>query len=179
MWTNGGDRHWTKAQLVAETPKFNASPYNLPWMPRGEVEVQFYSFFNLGARWGVGGQGHAPAAFLPRKTRYPLYRTLGGPQGRSGRVRNISPPPGFEPRTVQHVASRYTDWDIPAPRLDNFNSNYVNEACCSLQYLKLPSLTRVVLSTMRPVCPLTTLGTLLARPALMLRKKLRNKLKLL
>jgi len=24
--------------------------------------------------------------------------------------REISPPPGFDPRTVQHVASRYTDY---------------------------------------------------------------------
>jgi hypothetical protein len=34
----------------------------------------------------VGGQHHAPAALPPGKTRYPLYRRLGGPQGRSGRV---------------------------------------------------------------------------------------------
>ena len=41
---------------------------------------------------------------LPRgKTRYPLYRRLGGPQGRSGQVRIISPPPGFDPRTVQKI----------------------------------------------------------------------------
>jgi hypothetical protein len=34
-----------------------------------------------------------PSHFTPRKgTRYPLYRRLGGPQGRSGRVRKISPP---------------------------------------------------------------------------------------
>jgi hypothetical protein len=35
---------------------------------------------------------------------------LGWPQGRSGRVRKTSPPPEFDPRTVQPVASRYTDW---------------------------------------------------------------------
>jgi hypothetical protein len=35
---------------------------------------------------------------------------LGGSQGRSGQVRKISPPPGFDPRTVQPVASRYTEW---------------------------------------------------------------------
>jgi len=64
---------------------------------------------------GVGGQRHAPAALPPGKTRYVLYRRLGGPQGRSGRVRKISPPPGFDPRTVQPVASRYTDWATPAP----------------------------------------------------------------
>jgi hypothetical protein len=42
---------------------------------------------------GVGGQRHAPAALPPPpgKTRYPLYRMLGGPQCRSGRVRKISP----------------------------------------------------------------------------------------
>ena len=44
----------------------------------------------------------------PGKTRYPLYRRLGGPQGRSEQVRKISPPPRIDPRTVQSVASRYT-----------------------------------------------------------------------
>jgi len=56
------------------------------------------------------GQRHAPAALYPGKTRYPLYRKLGGPKSRSGQVRKISPPPGFNPRTVEPVASRCTDW---------------------------------------------------------------------
>ena len=60
----------------------------------------------------LGGQRHAPAAFTPGKTRHSLYRKLGGPQGRSGRMRKMSPNPGFEPRTVQPVASLYTDWVI-------------------------------------------------------------------
>jgi len=55
----------------------------------------------------VGGQRHAMDAFPPGQTRYPLYRKLVGPQGRSGRVSKISPPPGFDPRTVHSVASRY------------------------------------------------------------------------
>ena len=63
---------------------------------------------------GVGGQRHATAALPPVKTRYPLYSGVGGPQGQSGRVRKISSPPGFDPRTVHSVASRYTDWAIPA-----------------------------------------------------------------
>jgi hypothetical protein len=51
-----------------------------------------------------------PGRFTPGKeTRYPLYRGLGGPQGQSERVAKISPPPGFDPRTVQPVASRCTD----------------------------------------------------------------------
>jgi hypothetical protein len=63
---------------------------------------------------GMDGQLHAPAALSPGKTRYPLYRRLGGPQGRSGRVRKISPPPGFDPRNFQPLASRYTDCAIPS-----------------------------------------------------------------
>ena len=49
-------------------------------------------------RWGVGGQHHAPAALSPGKTRYPLHRRLGGPQGQSERVRKISPPTGIRSR---------------------------------------------------------------------------------
>jgi hypothetical protein len=49
-----------------------------------------------------------------KEAQYPMYRRLGGLQGRSGRVRKISPPTRFDPRTVQPVASRYTDWAIPA-----------------------------------------------------------------
>jgi hypothetical protein len=47
---------------------------------------------------GVGGQRHAPSALPPEKTGNPLYRKLGEHQDRSGRVRKISPLPGFEPR---------------------------------------------------------------------------------
>jgi hypothetical protein len=60
-----------------------------------------------------GGEGSAlrPGRSLPLgKTQYPLYRRLRGPQGRPGQVRKISPPSGFDPRTVQPVASRYTDY---------------------------------------------------------------------
>jgi hypothetical protein len=64
---------------------------------------------------GSGWSTPRPGRFIPGKeTRYPLYRKLGGPKGRSGRVRKISPPKGFDLRTAQPVASRYTDYDIPA-----------------------------------------------------------------
>jgi len=59
---------------------------------------------------GEGSASRASRSLPLGKTRYPLYRRLGGPQGRSGQVRKISPPPGFDPRTVQPLASRYTDW---------------------------------------------------------------------
>jgi hypothetical protein len=61
---------------------------------------------------GVGVYRHVPAALPPGMTRYLLYRRLGGPQGRSGLVRKISFPPGFDSRTVQPVASRYTYYVI-------------------------------------------------------------------
>jgi hypothetical protein len=66
-------------------------------------------FQDLGDRSGVSGQQHALVAFYPRgKTRYPLYRRLDGPQGRSGQAENLAPP-GFDPRTV---VCRYTDFFV-------------------------------------------------------------------
>ena len=52
--------------------------------------------------WMVNGMSWP--LLLPGKTRY-QYRRLRGPQGPSGRVRRISFPPGFDPRTVQPVRS--------------------------------------------------------------------------
>ena len=65
---------------------------------------------------GVGGQRHTPAALPPWKTLYPLHRRLSRPQGRFGQLRKISSPPGFDTRTVQSVASRYTRWATPVLR---------------------------------------------------------------
>jgi hypothetical protein len=63
-----------------------------------------------------------PNRFTPgKKTRYPFYRRLGGPKGRSERVQKISPPPGFDPRTVQTVASRYISWTIPDLKLNEMH----------------------------------------------------------
>jgi hypothetical protein len=67
-------------------------------------------FLGLGTRRGEGSASRPGRSLPPEKTRYPLYRRLGGPQGRSVQVRKISRPPGFDPRTVQAVARRYTDW---------------------------------------------------------------------
>jgi len=49
---------------------------------------------------GVGGKRLAPAALPQGKTWYLLYSKLGGSQDRSRRVGKISPPPGFDPRTI-------------------------------------------------------------------------------
>jgi hypothetical protein len=54
-----------------------------------------------------------------------LYRRMRGPQGRSGRVRKIWPPPNtkIRSRTVHPVASRYTDYAIPAHENNDDDSN--------------------------------------------------------
>ena len=66
-------------------------------------------FHDRGTRRWVSGQQHARAAlYPPGKTRYPFYRRLGGPQGRSGRAENFVLT-GIRSRTVQPVAqSLYT-----------------------------------------------------------------------
>ena len=105
--------------------EFKSIAYGLRYVPKGkgkgkvhpitdhegpEVEYKYSSTLSLtSALDGVSGQRHAPAALPPGQTGYPLYRRLGGAQGRYGRKRKISPPPGFDPQTVQPVASRYTD----------------------------------------------------------------------
>jgi hypothetical protein len=79
--------------------------------------------FNLGGRWGWVVNA-MPRPFNPGKvSRYLLYRRLGGTQDRSERVRNISPPPEFDPQTVQLVASRYTAYTISAHELAVYYSN--------------------------------------------------------
>jgi hypothetical protein len=57
------------------------------------------------------GQRHASAAFYPQER--PGTHCTGGwvdPRAGLDRCRKSRPPPGFDPRTVQPVASRYTDW---------------------------------------------------------------------
>jgi hypothetical protein len=76
---------WTHIRKY--TGKGKGTPYILE-SPEGGRGIGLLSL-DLDAR--RGGQRHAPAALPPEKTRYPLYRRLGGPQGRSGRVRKISP----------------------------------------------------------------------------------------
>jgi hypothetical protein len=59
----------------------------------------------------TSGQFHASAIYPPTKSPwYPLDRTLGGPQGRSGRVgeeKNSQPPTRTRTPIIQTVAQRY------------------------------------------------------------------------
>jgi hypothetical protein len=123
-WSNSAQKRWFRLIRALPGPS-PSSPQKRPQRDSGGVEVWLYSFFNLGARWG-GWSTPRPCRFTPGKvTRYPLHTKLGGPQCRSGRVRKISPPPGFDPRTVQPVASRYTDYAIPAHILVPVGINFL------------------------------------------------------
>jgi hypothetical protein len=56
-----------------------------------------------------------PRRFTSGKDTVPIVQKAG-----SGRMRKISPSPGFNPRIVQPVASRYTDWAIQtSPKLND------------------------------------------------------------
>ena len=57
---------------------------------------------------GVGGQRHAPATLPPGKDLVPILREAGWAPGTVWTVGEKSGP-GFNPRTVHLVASRYTD----------------------------------------------------------------------
>ena len=71
------------------------------------IVLPFHAFMTTALEGDEGSASRLGHSLLPGKTRYPLYRRLCGPQGRCGKYR---PPPGFDLRTVQPVASRYTDW---------------------------------------------------------------------
>jgi hypothetical protein len=74
---------------------------------------------------GVDGQRHAPAALPPGK-RPGIYCIGGwvGPRAGLDGCWKISPPPGFDPRIVQPVSSRYTDWAIAARKTANWIKMY-------------------------------------------------------
>jgi len=72
----------------------------------------------------MGGQRHAPAE-LPagKRPATPLYMRMDDPQEQSGWVRETSPQPGFDGRTVQLVVSVYTGCTLPDPKRDNDENN--------------------------------------------------------
>jgi hypothetical protein len=84
----------------------------------------------------VSGQQHAPAALYPR-WRLGSHWTGGWVGPRAGLDGpKISTPPGFDPRTVQPVVSRYTDWanyqSAPCHNPENFFFHHNLEKCNGL-----------------------------------------------
>ena len=61
------------------------------------------------------GQHHAPAALIPGKDPVPIVQDAGWVPEPVWIGAEYLAPPAFDPRTFQPVASRYTDYAIPAP----------------------------------------------------------------
>ena len=91
MWTNRG--RWTKVDFVA-----NTSRINLARTPGGWIEIQPYSFFNLGGRWMWVVNATPRALYQRGRGQVNIVQEAGSAPGA---VRKIPPPPGCEPRTVQ------------------------------------------------------------------------------
>jgi hypothetical protein len=72
----------------------------------------------------MGGQRYAPTD-LPAGKRpvNPMYMRLDEPQGQSGWVRETSPQPGFDHRTVRLVVSGYNDSALAGPKRDGDENN--------------------------------------------------------
>jgi hypothetical protein len=65
------------------------------------------------------GQHHTPAALRWEREQAPIVQETGRAPGwvwtvAENLVSPPLPPSGFNPKTVQSVVTRYTDWDIPA-----------------------------------------------------------------
>ena len=117
--------HKNKEDSVLFNDESYSSPQNRPRRPR---VLQVYSStlsLTSALDWG-GWSMPTPTALLPAKTRYPLYRRLGGSQGWSGRVRKISPPTGIgSPDRPARSESLYR-LSYPGPVINHMHSNSVS-----------------------------------------------------
>ena len=97
--------------------KGKGSPYNRPRRPRGRADVYSSTLPSTSALDGCVATA-TPRPLYPRER--PGTLCIGGWVGpRTGLAEygKSRPPPVFDPRTVQPVASRYTDCAIPVPFL--------------------------------------------------------------
>ena len=117
FWTTASNQY--RADRVPQTVQCEGKGHPITSHEDPEVEMRYSSTLSLTSTLDeVGGQRHAPAALPPGKNRYPLYRTLGGPQGRSGRVRKISPATGIRSPdlwTRRNNLVRYISEVAPSP----------------------------------------------------------------
>ena len=80
---------------------------------QGEKRYSSTLFLTSALEWGEVSASRPSRTLPPGKTRYPLYRRLGGPQGRSGQVRKISPPTGI--RSPDRPARRQSLYRLRYP----------------------------------------------------------------
>jgi len=84
------------SSFITVTTELKAHPRTGQEAPEGErrysATLSLISALDWG-RWSTQRSG----PLIPGKDRYPLYKRLGGPHGRSGRCLKSRPPPGFDP----------------------------------------------------------------------------------
>jgi hypothetical protein len=118
------DRQAHMTEVIAAFCDFQtcpkSSPDIMPQRQRGGVEVQLYSFFNFGTIYVGEWSTPHPSHFMPGKSCDTHLKRTDGPRGLSGWVllkRKFVPLLRIEPRTDQHIASRYTGYAILSPTM--------------------------------------------------------------
>jgi hypothetical protein len=107
--SSGSSQTIPKSLVPFGQAKVKATP-NRPSRRKWDMEVQLYPYLTSVLERG-GFQRHTPVALSPGKTRYSLKRRLRAFGSWHGCIRKILT--GFEPRTVQPVASHCPDHAIP------------------------------------------------------------------
>jgi hypothetical protein len=113
--------------------KGKGNPVTGPGEPIGWVELQLNSFLTS-AQKVVCGQHHGLAAFNPGKDPVTIVQKAGWATEPVWIGAENLAPPGFDPRTFQPVASRYTDWAIPALSRNRILEYYLDLGDGNLTY---------------------------------------------
>jgi hypothetical protein len=126
---------WISAPSRNGTPSFGRKckdkrPRTVHEVP--EREQRFISALSLTSALDEGGWlTPCPGFFtLGTENLYPVYKRQGRPQGRSGRVRKISPPPGFDERR----GSSQSQYRLSYRGLRFFSRPFRNQVVIRLQY---------------------------------------------
>ena len=109
-------------------------------------------FHDHGTRRGEGSTARPDSTLPPGKTRYPLYRRLGGPQVRSGQVRKISLPTGI--RSPDRPARSQSLYRLryPAHSLRGVNVNSKLLSPCTEINFELPETTQTFPLNFQTTC---------------------------
>ena len=85
------------------------------------VDVQFYSFFNLSARWGWVVNAKPQLLDLQKRDPVPIaWEARWAPPLVWLGAEILAPPPGFDTQTTCPVVSHYTNYTIPPHQLQVF-----------------------------------------------------------
>ena len=95
--------------------KGNGHPMTCLCRHRGQVNVQILRIRNPALERG-GRSASGSSRFTLGKDPVPIVQEAGWASGPVWTAWEVSPSPGFDPRTVQTAANRYTEYAIPAAK---------------------------------------------------------------